>query len=353
MALRCPWCAQRVDDADEFCGACTAVVVPASAWPVARMLRDAGVDRLSLPERVRTLDEPTRRRLERTFDEQAAVVRARLAEADVLAKHLREPGIVDVVGDALWPLLPLPPPQRTALGLPDQRPLASDGEIALLLVDDEPVPALRALAAVVLFARGDRSGTVRVAVEDAVFRGDAIAREAAVLLAPPSTAPWRSTDGHWRRALEAALLDATHSRVLGDEATLSLTTSFPERRAAHGRTLRRIAGDHRQPYTHRVLAVAALDDVDAAFGLLADLDVEEDAGRFGDDRAALVRFLCRRDDVDALLPRLPRADRALAAHTLRRAPIEVRRALQDWLRDDDVDDGTITAIVALYRRAAI
>lgn len=67
------------------------------------MLVDASVDRLALPDRVRTLDDVTHLRLERAFDVQASVVRARLVEAAQLVTELLDPELLDAVGDTLWP----------------------------------------------------------------------------------------------------------------------------------------------------------------------------------------------------------------------------------------------------------
>lgn len=105
MRSRCPWCAARTQHA--VCDRCTAEVMPEELFAAARMLVDAGVDRLSLPERVRALSKNQLAAFATRFDAQWSVMQKRIEEVRFIERFLLQKGFKEELEDQLIAQIPV------------------------------------------------------------------------------------------------------------------------------------------------------------------------------------------------------------------------------------------------------
>lgn len=102
---RCAACA-RWTPQGKFCRHCAAALVPAQDYGAARMLLQAGVDRLSLAERVRALDPEQKAAFASRFASQRALVAARVEDVRFVEQHLFTTGHADRLEDTWVASLP-------------------------------------------------------------------------------------------------------------------------------------------------------------------------------------------------------------------------------------------------------
>src|SRR5687767_10226679 len=102
--IRCFWCTRWM--ASEICAHCEARAVPPDLFPAARYLVDAGVDRLSLPDRVRALPLNEVERYTRKYRAQLDLLRERVNEIALIEPHLLIKGWAQHLED--WLVLHLP-----------------------------------------------------------------------------------------------------------------------------------------------------------------------------------------------------------------------------------------------------
>lgn len=244
--IRCPWCTARVAEGAR-CAACGCEPVDASDYGVARMLRAAGVDRIALPERARTLDGATRARLEHDWRAQRELVEALAADGALAAAALPTAArLLAELADELAQRYPVSPSEVATLCWPE-RP-GTSGVVALeAMREGHPAWGVRALAVLALAWCGAwRRDTVDALRGLAAGEGVASATAAAALcgwrarrehvaprrldepleralaagLALPELAPWsavaRALVGGGTGSLQAALT------AVGDDAPLDL-----------------------------------------------------------------------------------------------------------------------------------
>ncbi|HJZ83999.1 MAG TPA: hypothetical protein VKN99_02460 [Polyangia bacterium] len=108
------------------------------------MLVDAGVDRIALPERVRSLSPGERAALSARFDAMWSAAQHRIDETRSVEPFLVQKGFTQEVEDFLLARIPFSEPERTALG---QGPLAAD---LAAIEQGSPLETNRQLAAIAL-----------------------------------------------------------------------------------------------------------------------------------------------------------------------------------------------------------
>lgn len=120
------------------------------------MLRAAGVDRIALPERARTLDAPTRARLHDEWRAQRELAVALLADAQRACAWLpaRERLVADI-DDEIARSFPVPPASAGSLRWPERERGLDDAAALELMRTTHPMWGARAVATVALAWRGD------------------------------------------------------------------------------------------------------------------------------------------------------------------------------------------------------
>lgn len=130
--LRCFWCAKWTLAA-KFCRSCGAETVEPRVYGAARMLKDAGTDRFSVPKMLRELDPEQIENFTRIYQRHAALVARHVDELRFLESVLRQsvwsPGLEDEL------IKRLPWPEETLKAMSDvPRP------------PDDPLPKARSIA---------------------------------------------------------------------------------------------------------------------------------------------------------------------------------------------------------------
>jgi hypothetical protein len=163
LERRCAWCLE-FGPAGRFCRGCGAELPPPERFGAARMLRDAGVDRLALGERLRGLDPEQAEDLERRHAEQRAVVSGALEAARLAEGCLLTRGHAAALEDELLAALPLPREELERLGAGPRGPFAGPEALPAIL-EESPLEGCRALAALALLRLGrEEPATLRRAL---------------------------------------------------------------------------------------------------------------------------------------------------------------------------------------------
>jgi hypothetical protein len=87
--LRCYWCAKWVP-AGKFCRSCGAVVVEERLYGAARMLKDAGTDRFTIPKQLQDFDPDQIENFSRIYQRHSVVVARHVDEIRFLERFLRQ-----------------------------------------------------------------------------------------------------------------------------------------------------------------------------------------------------------------------------------------------------------------------
>lgn len=151
--VRCFWCVEWTP-AGKFCRGCGAEVVEPRRYGAARMLKDAGTDRFSVPKMLRELDPEQLDNFSRIYERHAAVAERHVSDLRFLERHLRSAGSSAALDDALVRELPWPADRLKALTL---KPLAAgdDRSTAAAIAAATPFEETRALASIVRLRLGD------------------------------------------------------------------------------------------------------------------------------------------------------------------------------------------------------
>jgi hypothetical protein len=105
--VRCFWCAKWTPAA-KFCRGCGAEVVPAPQYGAARMLKDAGTDRFTVPKMLRELDPGQVENFSRIYQRHAVAVARHVDELRFLERFLFQKAFSAALEDELVPQLPWP-----------------------------------------------------------------------------------------------------------------------------------------------------------------------------------------------------------------------------------------------------
>lgn len=158
---RCFWCVEWTP-AGKFCRGCGAEVVEPRRFGAARMLKDAGTDRFTVPKMLRELDPEQLDNFSRIYERHAAVAERHVSDLRLLERHLRSSGASAALEDALVRELPWPADRLKALRL---KPLPAGDDLATVaaIAAATPFEQTRALAAVVRLRLGDLAALREVA----------------------------------------------------------------------------------------------------------------------------------------------------------------------------------------------
>lgn len=185
--VRCFWCAKWTPFA-KFCRDCGAAVVEETAYGAARMLKDAGTDRFTIPKQLAELDPDQIDNFSRIYQRHSVTVARHVDELRFVESHLRQNHWSGQLESELIPQLPWPEDVLDLYATP------TDGAPSLARIQEEsPFPTTRALAAIARVRLGDREPAADV---EALLRGDDdVAAEAALVL------------GGWRSLLAGRVRD--------------------------------------------------------------------------------------------------------------------------------------------------
>lgn len=145
--LRCFWCAKWTPAA-KFCRSCGAETVEPRLYGAARMLKDAGTDRFTVPKQIRDFDPEQIENFSRIYQRHAIAVARHVDDLRFLERFLRQKAWSAALEDQLIPELPWP---EETLARMSEPPTPSAGDLATAqgLAKTSPFPTTRALAALV------------------------------------------------------------------------------------------------------------------------------------------------------------------------------------------------------------
>lgn len=185
--LRCFWCTEWVP-AGPFCRRCGAATVSSRLYGAARMLKAAGVDQLSLVDRLNQLPVEQRDHFTSAYQRQAALVSLHVDDAAFAESFLARRGWANRLDDTLTARLPVSEEELRSLAHRGPGVGASDDRQRLgELADSSPLPEVRTLASLALVRRGWADEMARQLAGDALVGDDVALAQAAAL-----------AFGHWR-----------------------------------------------------------------------------------------------------------------------------------------------------------
>jgi hypothetical protein len=188
--LRCFWCAKWTPAA-KFCRSCGAETVEARLYGAARMLKDAGTDRFTVPKQLREFDPEQIENFTRIYQRHAIAVARHVDEAAFLERFLRHRPWSAALEEQLVPQLPWPEDTLARMSAPPP-PAGDDLSLAKAIGESSPFPPTQALAALVRLRLGDWKA---YAPALSVFRsGDPLLRAEAALV----MTGWRVMTGYGR-----------------------------------------------------------------------------------------------------------------------------------------------------------
>ena len=176
---RCFWCAKWTPSA-RFCRSCAAELVEERLYGAARMLREAGTDRFTVPKLLRELDGEQVENFTRIYQRHAVAVARHVDEVRFLERFLVQKGWSAPLEDELTAQLPWPEATLAAMSGPPLPP-GSDLATAVAIERTSPLPLSRSLAAL---ARVRLDDWTACSEADGLLRGTdpRLRREAALVL---------------------------------------------------------------------------------------------------------------------------------------------------------------------------
>ncbi len=142
--VRCYWCAKWVPAA-KFCRSCGAQVVDEKLYGAARMLKDAGTDRFTIPKQLKEFDPDQIENFSRIYQRHAIAVARHVDELRFLERFLHHRHWSAVLEDHLIPQLPWNEDTLAAMSAPPQPP-GDDLATATLIGKKSPFEVTRTLA---------------------------------------------------------------------------------------------------------------------------------------------------------------------------------------------------------------
>src|ERR1043165_7058304 len=135
--VRCFWCAKWTPAA-KYCRSCGAACVDDRLYGAARMLKDAGTDRFTVPKLLQEFDPEQVENFTRIYQVQAAIVARHVDDVRLLERHLHHRGFSAALEDALIPQLPWNE-QAVAAMQPPPLPAGDDLTMATALQAASPL----------------------------------------------------------------------------------------------------------------------------------------------------------------------------------------------------------------------
>jgi len=143
--VRCFWCAKRTPFA-RFCRSCGAELVDETRYGAARMLKDAGTDRFTIPRMLRELEADQVENFTRIYQRHAAAATRHVDEVRFLERFLFQKSFSAALEDDLVPQLPWPEETLEHLSGPPLPP-GDDRETVRTIAETTPFGSTRQLAA--------------------------------------------------------------------------------------------------------------------------------------------------------------------------------------------------------------
>jgi hypothetical protein len=212
--VRCFWCVTWTPDA-KYCRKCGADVIDPELFGVARMLKDAGTDRFTIPKLIGEFDEGRIATFRSLYLAQAAIVEAhtadlRTVEAHLLQRHWSDELEQELVAQLPWPDRQIPHHRRSST--------------LLKLAETTPFAITRTLAQIARLRSGDSAA--RDEASNALHDSDPRIQEEAALAVT-----------HWRvaascgvpRGYDSALESILKSSRFRDQADVRLAYVFSRR----------------------------------------------------------------------------------------------------------------------------
>jgi hypothetical protein len=153
--VRCFWCAKWTPFA-KFCRSCGAEVVQERLYGAARMLKDAGTDRFTVPGRLRGLDPEELENFTRLYQRHAVAVARHVDEIRFLERFLFHRHYSSQLEEELVPQLPWDEKTLEAMSSPALPP-GDDRSTAKAIQESTPFHSTRALASLARVRLGDFS----------------------------------------------------------------------------------------------------------------------------------------------------------------------------------------------------
>jgi hypothetical protein len=168
--LRCFWCVEWTPAA-KYCRGCGAEVVEQRLFGAARMLKDAGTDRFTVPKLLRELDPEQVENFTRIYQRQAAVVERHLSDLRLIESRLRFVRATAAVEDVLVRELPWTPARLKAMAPP---PLPAGDELAQVaaIQAGTPIAVTASLAPLARLRLGDIGAMAEVRLLAAMADGE-------------------------------------------------------------------------------------------------------------------------------------------------------------------------------------
>ena len=145
--LRCFWCVKWTPAA-KFCRSCGAETVEDRLYGAARMLKDAGTDRFTVPKQLREFDPDQIENFTRIYQRHAIAVARHVDEVLFLERFLRQRPWSAALEEQLIPQLPWPEATLAQMSGPPT-PAGDDLATAKAIGASSPFTTTRALAALV------------------------------------------------------------------------------------------------------------------------------------------------------------------------------------------------------------
>ena len=186
--IRCYWCAKWVPAA-KFCRSCGAVVVDERLYGAARMLKDAGTDRFTIPKQLQDFDPDQIENFSRIYQRHAIAVARHVDEVRFLERFLRHKHWSGELEDQLIPQLPWNEETLARMSVP-RAPEGDDLATVKAIQESTPFVGTRELASLARLRLEDWSSYPDAA--SAVYSGDAGVRAEASL----AVTGWRVWHGY-------------------------------------------------------------------------------------------------------------------------------------------------------------
>ncbi len=177
--VRCFWCAKWTPAA-KFCRSCGAETVEPRLYGAARMLKDAGTDRFTVPKQLQAFDPDQIENFSRIYQRHSTTVARHVDELRFLERFLRQSTWSAALEEQLAPQLPWPEETLARYAAPAPPP-GDDLSTAQAIAETSPFPGTRSLAVLVRLRLDDWKA---YAEATSVFRSadPALRAEAALVL---------------------------------------------------------------------------------------------------------------------------------------------------------------------------
>ncbi len=210
--VRCYWCAKWVPAA-KFCRSCGAAVVEERLYGAARMLKEAGTDRFTIPKQLKEFDPDQVENFVRIYQRHSVAVARHVDEVRFLERFLRNKTFSTALEEQLVPQLPWPEETLARMSTPTLPP-GDDLATLQAIQETTPFPTTKALAVLVRLAK--QSGDVYKDATAVFSTHDPALKDEAVLV----LTSWRiaytwGRPRHLERDLIEALQQSSHKLEAG------------------------------------------------------------------------------------------------------------------------------------------